>query len=218
MKQAIHLIQSDGKDLTLSTADVAQHLGTARNPLILEFQSPAALRIGRGVLRHFTRLIEDKRANRREQRIDAMMDGMLDLDPFDEAEAGIDVDNAEIRTRFLEEFPVLTSAAIHARAGHTSKNAAQTAASWKRAGRILSLSYRGRDLFPAFQFDADGRPWPLLKEVLATLPQDLTSWQRAFWLVAEDFRLDGRKPIDLIQIGDRSVLEAARHAGVLPIG
>lgn len=218
MKETIHVIQPDGKDRNLLRSDVVQTLGDMHNALVVNFTSAGDLKIARGVLRNLPRILGEKRAARQQARIEKMMEGLLDLDPFDQAETEIDADNAAIRTRFLEEFKTLTSAAVHAKAGHQGRNTAQTAAAWKRAGRILSVTYGGRDLFPAFQFDAGGQPLPLLRDVLAVLPESFTPWQRAFWLVAPDFRLDGKRPIDCIKDGDPEVVEAARRAGVLPNG
>ncbi len=113
---------------------------------------------------------------------------------------------------------MLDSTAVHTRAGHRSTNKAQTANAWKAAGRILGLPFRNRTLFPAFQFDADGQPHPLMKAVLAALPEDMTPWQRAFWLVAPDVQLDGEVPHELVRQGDDRVVAAARDAGRLPIG
>ncbi|GHE02620.1 hypothetical protein U879_18710 [Defluviimonas sp. 20V17] len=218
MKENIHVIQADGKDSSLPRSDVLQALGHMRNALVVTFTSASDLTVGRGVLRNLPRLLEEKRAARQQERIEKMMEGLLDLDPFDQAETRIDADNAALRTRFLEDFKTLTSAEVHANVGHKGRNTAQTAATWKRAGRICSVTYGGRDLFPAFQFDSGGQPLPLLKDVLAALPGTLTSWQRAFWLVARDFHLDGKRPIDCIREGDPGVIEAARHAGALPVG
>jgi len=218
MKETIHIIQADGKDRSLPRSDLMRKLDDMRNALVVNFTSAGDLKVGRGVLRNLPRLLEEKRASRQLERIEKMMEGLLDLDPFDQVETELDADNAVLRTRFLEDFKTLTRAVVHANAGHHGRNAAQTAASWKRAGKILSVTYGGRDLFPAFQFDGGGQPLPLLKDVLSALPESLTSWQRAFWLVAQDFHLDGKRPIDCIKGGESQVVEAARHAGKLPVG
>ncbi len=159
-----------------------------------------------------------RKLERAQERIDAMIDAYLDTDAFDQVEAKIDDDNARLRAEFLSDFEVLTSAQIHAMSGSTSRNKSATANDWKKAGKIFSVKLQGKDLYPAFQFNADGRPYATLADVLAALPQDLTSWQTAFWLVAPQNALDGARPIDLVQAGDARVFDAAARAFETPAG
>lgn len=163
-------------------------------------------------------LMQGRISGRRQHRIDAMMDAFLATDPFEHVEAEIDLDNARLRAEFAEEFPLLDSTAVHQRSGHTSKNVAQTAASWKRTKKIFSVPIQGREGFPAFQFDEDGKPYPLLAQVLKALPKDMTPWQIAFWLVAPKNALNGGIPIDLIRAGDERVTQAADQAYALVDG
>jgi len=161
------------------------------------------------VLSTVFRLLPAKRKELQEKRIEDLLEVILEFDPLSAVEARIDLANAEMRKAFLNEFPVIDAAAVHDRAGHGGTNKAQTAASWKKAGRILGLNLHGRMVFPTFQFDADGQPLPLLQKVLRALPADRSAWQRAFWLVAPNDFLDGARPLDLIREGDPGVIDAA---------
>lgn len=83
----------------------------------------------------------------------------------------------------------------------------------RRAGKLLGLTtgrygYR----YPAWQFTNSGVV-PGLQEVLAVLaPHD--EWMQAAFLVGENPRLDGRKPIDLLNAGkSEAVLNAAEAYG-----
>lgn len=198
--------------------EVADRLRVAPASTVIVLSDPAAGEVVVRLIAALPRLVARHGAARAERRIDALVEGLLDVDPFAPVEAQIDADNAEMRAAFLEAHPALDSATLHARAGHAGRNTAQTAASWKRAGRVFAVSHRARDLFPAFQFDADGRPLPLVREVLAALPGDLTPWQRAFWLASPSDELDGELPVERLRAGDPRVVEAARGAGRLPIG
>jgi hypothetical protein len=218
MSRTVEIIQ-DGSE--------ARVVGVEEMPEILRGQGEAVLFLGADrsvarvyarLARHMTGLIRDRIGARQEARIERMVDAMLDVDPFDRVEAEIDADNAEMRRDFLTEFEMLTSAEVHDRAGYGGLNKAQTANGWKRAGRVLGVPHRGRDLFPAFEFDRDGQPWPMLAQVLAALPDDLSPWQRAFWLVAPLDALGGAAPIELVRAGDARVLDAAARAGALPVG
>ena len=153
-----------------------------------------------------------------EDRIQSLLDVMLDVDPFEPIEARIDGKNAEMRAEFLKEFPVLDSAGVHEQAGLKGKNTSQTVNAWRQKGRILGLPVQGKNAFPVFQFDADGQPLALMESVLAALPNSFTAWQRAFWFVSPKEALDGKTPAEAARAGDDRVVETARVAGELVAG
>lgn len=158
-----------------------------------------------------SRMMPDKLRERQEERIETMMTAMLDFDPLDTAESRIDLRNAEMRLEFLQEFPAIEAQTVHKLAGHAGTNASQTAASWRKARKILGLPFGGKIIYPRFQFDADGQPYPLMRNVLKALPDDMTPWQVAFWIVSPNARLDTATPIDAIRRGDGLVIAAAER-------
>jgi hypothetical protein len=162
--------------------------------------------------------VEERARQRNEDQIASIVDLYLDQDPAAPVEARINEDNAAYRARLIAAVPSLTSAEVHAAAGRRGVNAAQTAAAWKRQGRLFAVPHGGRDLFPAFQFDADGQPRPLVREVLAALPAELTPWQRAGWFASRNALLDGATPAERIVAGDPGVVAAAAEAGQIQIG
>jgi hypothetical protein len=130
--------------------------------------------------------------------------------------AAIDADNAEARIRFIERVACLSSAEIAERVGHGAKNKSQTASRWKAEGRVFSVPWRGRELYPAFQF-LDGRPRLEIAETLAALPTDLSPWQLAFWFVSSNPRLDGAAPRDRLS-ESKALVSAAREEGDAVVG
>lgn len=157
------------------------------------------------------RMLPDKVLDRQEERIETMLSAMMDLDPLDTAEARIDLRNAEKRQEFLHAFPVIEAQTIHKLAGHAGSNSSQTAASWRTAKKILGLPFGGKIIYPRFQFDADDQPYALMRDVLKALPEDMTPWQIAFWIVSPNARLDAVTPIEAIRRGDTSVIAAAER-------
>ncbi|MYH59887.1 MAG: hypothetical protein F4145_18345 [Boseongicola sp. SB0675_bin_26] len=153
-----------------------------------------------------------------EERIQSLLDVLIDADPFQPVEARIDARNADLRGEFVKDFPVLDSATVHRRAGLRGINTAQTVNAWRKRGRILGLPVQGRYGYPEFQFDADGQPLRLMKAILDALPKDFTPWQRAFWLVSPKEELDGNTPEKAMRDGNDRVVEVARSAGQLPVG
>lgn len=162
--------------------------------------------------------LSERAAALSEDRIQSLLDVMLDVDPFEPIEARIDGRNAEMRAEFLKDFPVLDSAGVHKLAGLKGTNTSQTVNTWRQKGRILGLPVQGKNAYPRFQFDADGQPLALMEHVLAALPPSFTAWQRAFWFVSPKETLEGRTPADAVRAGDERVVETARVAGELVAG
>lgn len=157
------------------------------------------------------KLLPDVRARHLERKIEQLLDVLADThDPMAEFHTTVAADNTAIRQRFMREVETLTSAEVAARAGHEAKNRHQTAARWKGQARVFAVSYQGQDRFPTFQFDADGKPLPLIKKVLEVLPASRTPWQTAFWFVSSNSWLGGPAPREMLD-HPAAVLEAAAH-------
>jgi hypothetical protein len=118
---------------------------------------------------------------------------------------------AEARERFLREFPTLGSQEIAELSGSTASNTAAQASRWKTAGKIFAVTVGRTDRYPAFQFGDDGKPLPIIADVIRTLG-DRSSWALALWLVSHSGWLDGERPVDLLTSRPDAVLEAARRA------
>ena len=157
------------------------------------------------------KLLPDVRARHLERKIEQLLDVLADThDPMAEFHTAVAADNTAIRQRFMHDVETLTSAEVATRAGHEAKNRHQTAARWKAQARVFAVPYQGQDRFPTFQFDADGRPLPLIKKVLEVLPASRTPWQTAFWFVSSNSWLGGPAPRELLD-DEAAVLEAAAH-------
>lgn len=91
------------------------------------------------------------------------------------------------------------------------------AVSKKRSSRkILGLSLGGRGyVFPCWQFANNGI-LPGLSEILAILEAGLVpDWDRLRFFISQDFRLEGKTPLEFLQAGDlESVKLAAQIYGV----
>jgi hypothetical protein len=105
--------------------------------------------------------------------------------------------NTAAREKLLSEFGALSGA--------------KTAAQWKREGLIFTVPYQGRNIYPTFQFDAQGCPRPVVAEVLATLGQQGRGWQLALWFTSANGWLGGRRPVDILDTDPAAISEAARH-------
>ena len=101
----------------------------------------------------------------------------------------------------------LTAAQVHAASGLNPGNRSEPASRWKREGRLFAVRRSGIDLYPAFQFE-DGAPRPVIKKILAALPNDMTGWQIAMWFASGNGWLGGDEPQERLT-DPNAVIDAA---------
>jgi hypothetical protein len=125
--------------------------------------------------------------------------------------------NAEARTTFLRDVPTATSADLAELSGSRARNKAALAGGWRKAGRVFAVSVSGQLRFPLFQFDGAGQPKPQLAAILRALQENgLSGWELALWFAGASERLDGRRPLDLIDTEPDRVLDVARQVAEIP--
>ncbi len=115
--------------------------------------------------------------------------------------------NAEARQALVEEFGLLSAEQIHRLARSRAANQFSTATRWRHQGRIFGIEEQDRVWFPAFQFGSDGRPLPVIRQVLEHLGGE--GWQTALWFLAGNGWLGGQRPVDLLVSNPGAVVEAA---------
>lgn len=106
-----------------------------------------------------------------------------------------------------------TSAEVGGRLGATSP--AEFATTLRMSGHLLG-AWSAKDhtfVYPACQFDTDGRPLQVIHELLATLPAsgDEGGWRRTFWLYGPRECLNGMTPAELMGAEPARVLALARN-------
>jgi hypothetical protein len=107
--------------------------------------------------------------------------------------------NAEARVELLHEFGAYTATQLAEVAGSSARNPSALAGRWRAEGKVLGLTHHGQTYYPAFQFDDDGRPLPVIRSVRRVLGErGFTEWQSALWLTSAHGRLAGGRPVDLL--------------------
>lgn len=77
---------------------------------------------------------------------------------------------------------------------------------------VFCINHQGRTLFPLYAFDREGRPLPVIGEVVKLLG-GRTGWQLAAWFESTSSVLDGQRPREVLQSSPERVLVAAKvHA------
>lgn len=91
----------------------------------------------------------------------------------------------------------------------------QAVADLRARKRLLGLERQdGRIVYPAFQFGADGRPFPRIPAILELFRgASVDAWTLASWFVTPQSALDGRSPAEWLAAGRDAerVLVAARR-------
>ena len=119
--------------------------------------------------------------------------------------------NVEFRAEFLRQYDALDAGQVDGRCRSKAAGTADLAGEWRNAGKIFGVERQGRVLHPAFQFDGDGRPKPVVAEVLQALGKR-GPWQIASWFVTPNGWLsDDRCPVDVMDTDPDAVVNAARE-------
>ena len=118
--------------------------------------------------------------------------------------------NVQARKAFLRDYEVLEAEQVHALYGSRAKNKSALAARWRAEGKIFAVEHESSLLYPAFQFDSQGRPRPVVADILSILAAKLSGWQLALWFVSSNGWLDGASPLDLLDDDPERVLDAAK--------
>jgi hypothetical protein len=120
--------------------------------------------------------------------------------------------NAEARQELLDEFGVLGSKEVARLAGSTAKNRSATVSRYLATDQVFAIEHRGSRYYPAFQFDANGRPRPVIGQVLLALqPYGLDGWEIALWFTTASGWLNDRRPVDLLDEDPAEIVAAAGH-------
>lgn len=104
----------------------------------------------------------------------------------------------------------LSAQAVSVGAGMRNKNASSTPNKWKSGGAIFAINYRGHDYYPKFALGMDGKPLPIMKDILAVFSGHKVPLAIALWFVSANSWLDGTTPQDIVGTRPIEVLDAAK--------
>lgn len=112
----------------------------------------------------------------------------------------IEQDNIKLRKQYLREFRCYTSNEIQSLASSDSGDQQDYASVWENQNKIFSVNNNGIDVFPSFQFK-DGKPLKIIEHLLAQLPDDMSSWQIAYWFsLGNSYIENERAPKDSFEL------------------
>jgi hypothetical protein len=104
---------------------------------------------------------------------------------------------AVLRSRIVDDFGVITSEEVGRRAGSRAAKRSRIAYHWRSRRRIFAVPYQGKLVYPSFQFDDEGQPFPVVRGVLTAL-RAWEPWDVAAWFVMANPRLERARPVELL--------------------
>jgi hypothetical protein len=122
--------------------------------------------------------------------------------------------NAQAQAALATEFGLLSSAEVASLAGSKATNASALASRWRREQMVFSVDVDSAARYPGFQFGEDGKPVPVVQEVIAALGEQLSPWELALWFAGSNAWLGGERPVDVLISDPAEVISAATHLAV----
>lgn len=125
------------------------------------------------------------------------------------------ISQARLRRARMEEiesrYGLLTAEQVADQFGSEARNRGSVASRWLSNGEIFAVQAAGKQRFPGFLFDEDGRPRKVIAEILRALPFE-DGWEIAHWFDTPHAALARKaSPADLLKKSPARVLEAARE-------
>ena len=118
--------------------------------------------------------------------------------------------NARLRSAFLAQYG-LRGEDVAALGGSRAENRAALASRWYAESRLLRVEHNGIAYYPSFQFDDQGKPRPIMRNLLGARAPAWSDWEFALWFTASNGWLSGQHPLELLDKNPKAVLAAATH-------
>lgn len=116
----------------------------------------------------------------------------------------------EWRAQIEAEFGLFSAAEAARRAGSRGHSPTAAVRQWVKARKVFPLrSASGLEVYAGFCFGPDGRPVPIVGEVVKAMTGRLSGWELAGWFVTPNPVLDGRRPVDALDQPDEVRAAAA---------
>lgn len=184
---------------------------------LVEVKDEAASKVLLASLPLLDRLLVEKNAQLRERRLEEMVDFMAGqmLVP-----SAVDLEMAQrlaVRhARILNEFSYFTAEELADANRSQATVRSALADNWRKRRQVFAVPHpdktaRGRDVYPAFQFE-DRKPIKAVQAILEAFGDRKAPWKLALWFTSNSGWLVGSKrPVDLLASDPAAVIEAARR-------
>jgi hypothetical protein len=184
---------------------------------LLQVHSDAMSRVLEAVMPMLDRVLSQKTAEVREQKLEEMVDfiaGQMVVP------SRIDTKMAQRlaarHARVLNEFGFATAEQLADANQSRAANRNALADNWKKRRQVFAVRHRDesgrpREVFPLFQFE-DHKPIKVVQSILEAFGEHKAPWKLALWFASNNGWLPGQaRPVDLLESDPDAVVQAARR-------
>jgi len=109
----------------------------------------------------------------------------------------------EWRAQVQAEWGLFTAAEAARRAGSRGHSPTAAVRQWVKTRKVFPLrTASGLEVYAGFCFGPDGRPLPIVGEVVKAMADRLSGWELAGWWLTPNSTLGGRRPVDALDQPD----------------
>ncbi len=184
---------------------------------LLQVHSDAMSRVLEAVMPMLDRVLSQKTAEIREQKLEELVDfiaGQMVVP------SRIDTKMAQRlaarHARVLNEFGFATAEQLADANQSRAANRNALADNWKKRRQVFAVRHRDesgrpREVFPLFQFE-DHKPIKVVQSILEAFGEYKAPWKLALWFASNNGWLPGQaRPVDLLESDPDAVVQAARR-------
>lgn len=184
---------------------------------LLQVHSDAMSRVLEAVMPMLDRVLSQKTAEIREQKLEELVDfiaGQMVVP------SRIDTKMAQRlaarHARVLNEFGFATAEQLADANQSRAGNRNALADNWKKRRQVFAVRHRDesgrpREVFPLFQFE-DHKPIKVVQSILEAFGEHKAPWKLALWFASNNGWLPGQaRPVDLLESAPDAVVQAARR-------
>lgn len=200
-----------------AVAQATPAAGTATHAYLIQVEGDSMSRLLEAIVPVLDRLLREKTARVREQKLEELVDFMAGQMVVPSA---VDLKMAQRlaarRARLLGEFGYATAEELAEANRSRATNRHALADNWKKRRQVFSVRHRDeagrpREVFPLFQFE-DYQPIKAVQAVLEAFGERKVAWKLALWFASNNGWLPGQvRPVDLLVASPDAVVQAAQR-------
>lgn len=184
---------------------------------LMQVHSDAMSQVLEAVMPMLDRLLSQKTAAVREQKLEELVDfiaGQMVVPSRVDTKMAQRI--AARHARVLNEFGFVTAEQLADANQSRASNRSALADNWKKRRQVFAVRHRDgsgrpREVFPLFQFE-DHKPIKSVQTVLEAFGDGKTPWKLALWFTSNNGWLPGQaRPVDLLESAPDAVVQAARR-------
>ncbi len=183
-------------------SEVADELRLKKNAHFVAIEiRPEYLPLEKPLLRGFyllVRMMKDRFTEVQEDQLRRMGDLLLENVEMPETTVIESEMRAHTIRHLIEDGVWLSATQIAEQGGYSRSNPAEPANRWKREGKVFAVTFKGHDLYAAYQFDSSMKPRPVIAEALKIFKHKNDSWAIAAWFASVNGWLRGKRPQDCL--------------------